>query len=79
MDSLPSYYEENQKIGSQKRNIGPEFENWEEFFHVLNSKMENEYELQSPVIEFINQGEVCNYFSFKFIATIQTIFEHRAF
>jgi hypothetical protein len=79
MDTLPSYYKSNQKIGMQKRGIGPKFEKWEEFYPLLNSKMINEYEIQSPTTTFLNQGELCNYFAFKFIATIQTILEHSEF
>lgn len=79
MDTLPGYYALNKKIGKQKRGLGPKFEKWEEFFPLLNSKMKNEYEIPSPTTAFINQGELCNYLAFKFIAAIQTIFEHREF
>jgi hypothetical protein len=79
MDTLPGYYKLNQKIGMQRRCIGPEFEKWEEFFPLLNSKMINEYKIQSPATAFLNQGELCNYLAFKFIAAIQTIFEGRKF
>jgi len=76
MDTLQGYYKSNQKIGTQKTGIGPIFENWEEFFPLLNSKMRECYNIESPMTTFINQGELCNYLAFKFIATIQTIFEH---
>ena len=76
MDTLHGYYKSNQKIGSQKIDVGPIFKKWEEFFPLLNSKMRECYNIESPMTTFINHGELCNYLAFKFIATIQTIFEH---
>jgi hypothetical protein len=77
MDTLPSYYQKNQKIGNQRKSIGIKFDKWEDFFPLLNQKMKNEFELESPVTTFLNQGELCNYLAFKFIAVIKTIFEHQ--
>jgi hypothetical protein len=77
MDTLPSYYSLNNNIGNQKRNIGESFAKWEDFFLLLNEKMKNEFELESPTTNFENQGELCNYLSFKFIATVKTIFEYK--
>lgn len=77
MASLPSYYSLNNNIGNQKKNIGESFTKWEDFFVLLNEKMKNEFELESPTSNFENQGELCNYLSFKFIATVKTIFEYK--
>jgi hypothetical protein len=79
MDTLPDYYIVNPNTGLQQRNIGSKFEKWEEFYPLLNSKMVQKYNIQSPTYKFINQGELCNYLCFKFIAAIETIFEHRDF
>jgi len=79
MDTLHGYYKSNQIIGTQKIGVGPIFKKWEEFFPLLNSKMRECYNIESPMTTFINQGEACNYLAFKFIATIQTIFEHQKF
>jgi len=79
MDTLPNYYFINQKIGNQKRNIRISFEKWEDFFQILNLKMRDEFELESPTTTFLNQGELCNYLSFKFIAVVKTIFENKDF
>lgn len=76
MNTLSGYYLANQKIGRQKRSVGSKFEKWEEFFPLVNSKMINEYAILSPTTSFLNQGERYNYLAFKFIAVIQTIFEH---
>jgi hypothetical protein len=79
VDTLPGYYKAHKNIGMQPRSIGVKFEKWEEFFPLLNAKMMNEYNIQSPTTEFINTGELYNYLAFKFIAAIQTILEHGDF
>jgi len=79
MDTLPAYYQSNQKIGLQNKGIRSKFIKWEEFFPMLNSKMIDEFNIQSPTTTFINHGEMGNYLAFKFIASIQTIYEHGEF
>jgi hypothetical protein len=76
MDVLPMYYQVNPKIGNQKIGEGPYIGNWEEFFPLLNLRMRDEFELESPTTTFTNQGEMCNYMTIKYIAVIKTIFEH---
>lgn len=77
MATLPSFFKINDKVGNQAINTGKGFEKWEEFFPLLNDKLREEYEVESPCKNFINMGETCNYLAYKFIASVQTILENR--
>jgi hypothetical protein len=79
MATLPAYYKLNKKIGAQQRDLNPKIVNWEDFYPLLNNKMIEKYKIQSPTTQFINLGELCNYFAFKFIGAVETIFEHLEF
>jgi hypothetical protein len=72
---LPSYYNSNKNVGNAQLNRGKSFETWEEFFILVNKRMREDFQVESPVSSFINIGEMCNYLAFKFIASVLTVLE----
>ena len=79
MDNLPNYYNSKQNIGIQRNDQGTKFKNWKDFYILLNNRMNEDFDLESPNEIFINKGELCNYLAYKFIAVVKTVFEHREF
>lgn len=76
MGKLPSFFKSNSRIGKQTASKRNNLETWEEFFPLLNRKVKEEYEIVSPCVSFNCRGEYCNYLAYKFIASVQTIFEN---
>lgn len=77
MSNTNSFYLQRSNLGLFKPIQNINFDKWEEFFPLLNNHLKDKYEVRSPNSQFINTGEVCNYYAFKFIASVELILSNK--